>query len=148
MDKILEFIKHNAKAVAAALVGVILSAIQAVINGQVPWPTSLAEWGKYLGAAVISYAVVWATGNKLTVSQITKGAVEQGVTVISGAAIDTVANAAQNVVVQATENLPVGVGAKTAVNDVAQQVSDTVVNVLKNAASNFPSIPLDLKNVL
>lgn len=132
----LEFLKVNAKAIAAFVAGLLLNAITAVINGQVPWPQSLKEWGQYLGTSLVAGVMVWATGNKLTQQQIVKGAVAQGVTVVTNAAINTAANAAEDAVVEATKALPAPVS--SAVKDVAQQVSATVTNVLKDVADNFP----------
>jgi hypothetical protein len=140
MNGFTEFLKHNAKAIAGFVAGLLLNAFQAVLSGQVPWPTSLGEWGKYLGTSLIAGVMVWATGNKLTVPQITKGAVQQGVTVITGAAIDIAANAAEQAVHTATAALPDM--AANPINDVAKSVSDTVTNVLKGVASNFPGVPL------
>lgn len=144
MNGIIEFLKHNAKAIAGFVAGLIISAVQAVISGQAPWPKSLAEWGQYLGLAVFSGIFVWATGNKLTASQITRGAVQQGITVITNAAIDTTAQAAEAAVHKATQSLPAQVGATADV--VAHQVSDVVTHVLKGVADNFPQV--DLKNVV
>lgn len=138
MNATLEFLKVNAKAVAGFVAGLILSAIQQVINGQVPWPQSLKEWGQYLGTALISGVIVWATGNKLTESQIVKGAVQQGITVVTGSAIDVVADSATAAVKSANEHFLPGALA-TPVNEVAQKVSDTVTDVLKGVASNFPN---------
>jgi hypothetical protein len=137
MNGFTDFLKHNAKAIAGFVAGIVITAIQAVLAGQAPWPTTLGDWGKYLGSAVISGVLVWLTGNKLTIPQITKGAVQQGVTVITNTAIDTVADAAEEAVHNATESfLPDGIA--TPVNDVAQLVSATVANVMKGVASNFP----------
>lgn len=143
MNGIMEFLKHNAKSIAGFVAGLLLNAVQQVINGQVPWPTSLKEWGQYLGTSLVAGLVVWATGNKLTVGQITAGAVQQGVTVITKTAIDTTAQAAEGAVHAATRNLPAEVGASADL--VAHQVSDVVTNVLKGVADNFPSV--DLRNV-
>lgn len=144
MRETLEFIKVNAKAIATFFLGLMLNAIQAVVSGQAPWPQTLKAWGVYLGTSLIAGVAVWATGNKLTVPQIVNGAVQQGVTVIGKNAIDTVANAAENAIENAVKNKPYG----APMNDVAQQVSNTVTTVLKGVADNFPTIPLDFKNVL
>lgn len=132
----LEFIKVNAKSIAGFVAGLVLNALTAVINGQVPWPKTLAEWGQYLGTSLLAGVMVWATGNKLTEKQIVKSAVEQGITVVTDTAIDVAATAAVGAVHQATAQLPAS--AEKAVNEVAQQVSDTVTTVLKGVSSNFP----------
>ncbi|QGJ90073.1 holin [Mycobacterium phage Indlulamithi] len=135
---VLNFLKVNAKAVVAFVVGVILNAVNDVISGKAPWPTSLADWGRYLGTSLIGAVVVWATGNKLTEKQIVNAAVKQGVTVVTNTAIDAAASAAQNTVEQATSVLPQP--AAEVVNNVAQQVSTTVTNVLKGVANNFDDV--------
>ena len=140
MNGILEFIKVNAKGIAGFVAGLIINAITAVINGQVPWPQTLAAWGQYLSTSLLAGIMVWVTGNKLTQGQIVKGAVQQGISVVTNSAIDTTAQAAQSAVHEATKNLPAT--AASAVNDVAKQVSDTVTNVLKGVADNFPGVDL------
>lgn len=136
MSEILEFIKVNAKSIAGFVAGLILNALTAVINGSVPWPENLKEWGQYLGTSLLAGVMVWATGNKLTEKQIVKEAVKQGVTVVTNTAIDVAATAAVGAVHEATANL--GPEASVTVNKVAQQVSDTVTDVLKGVANNFP----------
>lgn len=136
MTNFLEFLKVNAKSIAAFVAGLLLNAITAVINGQVPWPQTLKEWGQYLGTSLVAGVMVWATGNKLTQQQVVKEAVKQGITVVTNTAIDTAATAAVGAVHEATANL--GPGASVVTNQVAQQVSDVVTDVLKGVASNFP----------
>lgn len=144
MNATLEWLKVNAKAVVGFLVGLILNAVLAVINGQAPWPTSLADWGKYLGTAIVTGVLVWATGNKLSVPQIIAGAAKAGVSVVTNEAIDATAKAASNAVTQATAPLPGVIGGP--VNQVAKTVEDTVTSTLKDWAANFPGLP-DLSKV-
>lgn len=148
MNGIIEFVKVNAKAIAAFVVGIILNAIQAVVNGQAPWPHTLKDWGIYLGTSLVAGVAVWATGNKLTTGQVIKGAVQQGVTIIANNTIDKVADAAVGAVHEATTSSFLPDGVATPINDVAQQVSDTVTNVLKGFADNIIFPAVDLKNVL
>lgn len=136
MNATLEFLKINAKAIAGFVAGLILNAVQAVLSGQAPWPKTMQEWVTYLGTSLLAGVMVWVTGNKLTVTQITTNAVKQGVTVITQQAIETAADAAAVAVHTATGSLPTS--AADPVNLVAKEVSDTVTNVLKGVADNFP----------
>lgn len=138
MNSILEFLKVNAKAVAGVVVGLVLTAIQKVLSGEVAMPHTLNDWYQYLGAAVLSGLVVWATGNKLTEKQIVTGAVQQGISVVTGAAVDTVSEVAHGAVAQATKSLPQP--ARDQINTVAQEVSDAVSGALKTVSSNFPDV--------
>lgn len=140
MNGFTNFLKVNAKAIAGFVAGLLLNAITAVINHQVPWPKTLAEWGQYLGTSLVAGIMVWLTGNKLTESQIIKGAVQQGITVVADNAINTVRNAAEEAVKDALK--PVGAlpsGAANVVSNVTNQVSQAVGNVLKGVANNFPN---------
>lgn len=141
----LNIFKINAKAIAAFFAGIVLNAVIAVINGAAPWPKDLKEWGQYLLTSLVAGLMVWATGNKITPQQISKNAIEQGISVITTSAIDQAADAAQSVVMGATRGLPDS--AEHAINGVAQDISNVVTNTLKEVAINFPS-KLNLKNVL
>ena len=143
MNATLEFLKVNAKAVAGFVAGLVLNAITAVVQGQVPWPQNLTQWAQYLGTALLSGVLVWATQNKLTPTQVVKGAVTQDITVVSTQAINTAASAARQAVKDAMPSAaPI---AETAIRDVAQQVSTTVAEVLKGVADNFPNQSLPVR---
>lgn len=131
-----EFLKVNAKAVVTFVVIAVLNAINDVASGKVPFPQTLGDWGRYLGTSLLGAVIVWATGNKLTEKQIVKEAVKQGITVATNSTIDTAAAVAEKAVHEATAVLP-DVPARQ-VNQVAEQVSNTVTDFLKGVSSNFP----------
>lgn len=133
VTKILDFIKVNAKSIVVFVVGVIINAVLAVINGQMPWPTTLKGWGTYLGTSLVAAIAVWAIGNKLTVDQVLKGAGQLGLSVggsVPQLAIDAASNAAQAVVTQAAADLPKP--ARDTVTDLAALASNAVADVLRN----------------
>jgi NADH:ubiquinone oxidoreductase subunit H len=70
---VLEFFKVNAKAVATFIVTALAQAVVDRINTGQALPDDLGGWGAFLGLSLIAAVVVWATGNKLDVSQILAG---------------------------------------------------------------------------
>jgi hypothetical protein len=133
VDSIVNFIKVNAKALVVFVAGLVLNAVTAVINGDVPWPTSLKEWGTYLGTSVVAGLVVWATGNRLTEKQVIKGAQELGIGVagaVADQAIQVASDTAKAVVSEAASNLPKP--ARDTVNNLAETAGQAVDDVLRN----------------
>lgn len=143
MSTVTKVLLENAKAVAGFVAGLIIIAVQDVVEGRSPWPGDLAGWAKYLATALISGVVVWVTGNKLTQKQVVKGAVQQGISVVTNEAVDTVTGITNDIVQNAVEKLP-GV-AHPAVIGVANEISKQVNSAIKGVATNFDT---HLKGIL
>lgn len=144
MSTVTKVLLENAKAVAGFVAGLIIIAVQDVIEGRSPWPGDLAGWAKYLATALISGVVVWVTGNKLTQKQVVKGAIEQGITVVTTEAVQQVTGRVNDAVQDAISNIPGAIPAAEIV-DAARKVSRDINSVIKGVATNFD---LDLKDVL
>lgn len=70
----MDFVKKNAKAVATFVLTVLLQAVTDVINGTAG--VDIFDWksvARYIGLSLVAAAAVWATGNKLDLSQILAG---------------------------------------------------------------------------
>lgn len=68
----MDFLKVNLKAIVAFVLTTVAQAVSDALNSETP-PATLADWGRYLGFAVVAAVVVWATGNKLDLGQILAG---------------------------------------------------------------------------
>lgn len=79
----MNFLKVNAKAVAAFLFGVFGNAVTDLVNGNAPWPQTGAEWLRW-GVTTLGAGIgAWAFPNKITQKQLDKDpSVPPGVTLL------------------------------------------------------------------
>jgi len=68
-----DFVKDNAKAIIAFVVGVLGNMMIDLASGNAPIPTNTEEWMRYLIFSFGSAAAVYGTRNKLTTDQVIKG---------------------------------------------------------------------------
>lgn len=67
----MDLIYKNAKAVVAFILAALLQAVTDRINTGQALPSTLGEWGRFLGLSLLAAVVIWVTGNKQTADQVT-----------------------------------------------------------------------------
>lgn len=69
----MDLFKEWAKAVAAFVAGVVANMVSDLIAGKSPFPTTPAEWARYVILSVGAAIAVGGTPNKLNEKQVTTG---------------------------------------------------------------------------
>ena len=68
----MNFLKVNAKAIAAFLVGVFGNGVTDLLNNNAPWPQTGTEWGRWVITTLGVGFSAWAFPNRITQKQLDK----------------------------------------------------------------------------